>query len=459
MSAPLSSESRIEAVALQLTQTMGLFEQEPSEEMIRIWMNELAASSFSTDESKEIVRQAAIFQKAAPSENNSTTTPQSMSLWNQFTSFSERVMWSDIQSAKDDIERLALLQKVDHIDDILTDWKDVRQLLQHGLEQQEQAYLDLHNKWFGHCQATAEYQTIRTDLCSNILREARRRFGTTTYMLALTMHNSFSSEEEIVFKFLHTWKTMWIKIITSGGYNEEGVDAMVLQALVLMRNLSADGCSNNNQDALLVLLPAHFLAMADLHADWLRCWLEETPIHRILLVLTQSRFLPDLFQRCQNNKDNSSSSFQAGPVEARTIVVVNAGDETNLQKLQAVLHTQSLAMLSSLLIHLRVRMFPWNQLETEITPLPKNSVLQETAKADNNYQLSSPVPYSEHHLLVVATALLTCTTSEQLVQDKWLVGQCGLAIESLSSVCANDEQTYSKLREMVANCKEGSLLL
>ena len=142
MSAPLSSESRIEAVALQLTQTMGMFEQEPSEEMIRIWMNELAASSFSTDESKEIVRQAAIFHKAAPSENNSTTTPQSMSLWNQFTSFSERVMWSDIQSAKDDIERLALLQKVDHIDDILTDWKDVRQLLQHGLEQQEQAYLD-----------------------------------------------------------------------------------------------------------------------------------------------------------------------------------------------------------------------------------------------------------------------------------------------------------------------------
>ena len=107
-------------------------------------MKELAASSFSTDESKEIVRQAAILYKAVdpPSENNSTTTPQSMSLWNQFTSFSERVMWSDIQSAKDRVEGLALLQKVDQIDDILTDWKDVRQLLQHSLEQQEQAYLD-----------------------------------------------------------------------------------------------------------------------------------------------------------------------------------------------------------------------------------------------------------------------------------------------------------------------------
>ena len=138
---------------------------------------------------------------------------------------------------------------------------------------------------------------------------------------------------------------------------------------------NADGC-NNNQDALLVLLlPAHYFATADLHADWLRWWLEETPTHRIILVLNQSRFLPDLFQRCQN-KDNSSSSFQAGSAEVRTIVVVNAGDKTNLQKLQAVLHTQSLSVLSSLLIHLRaVRMFPWNEPETEITPLPPSLVL------------------------------------------------------------------------------------
>ena len=440
MSQDVPSESRIGAVALQLARAMELLgDSEPSEDMMRIWMTNLASSSFLPSESKEILCRAAALHrsKIALQPSKDVTIGQSISLWDQFSSFSERVMWIHVQSAKDDDERLALLQKVDHIDDILSDWKEAQHLLQRGLEQCNESYLDLHSKWFGHCQATAEYQTIRLDLCRNILNEARRQFGSTT-SIAPTDPMSFSATDERMFKILQTWKSMWIKIITSGGSDEESADSMMLHALVLMRNLS------NDEEASLTLLPAHLLALMDPRADWCRCWLEETPVHRILTVLTRSNLLSDLLSRCENKgivapslrHDAEASTFNGSTVKAMQ------------QKFGRVLHRQSLAILSSFLVHLRVLMFPWNQIEANGPPMPRSALLQELWQGDNSGPLfPSQIPFVGDDLLALARLLVV---SKDL-GDNWLIEQSNLAIDCLSNGCAHDKHTFSRLQEMRAS--------
>jgi hypothetical protein len=430
---------------MQLARTMELCGHDPSEEAIRCWMEDLAASSFTFHESKEIVRQAVILFKdkamLQPSHKTATNA-HSVSLWDQFSSFSERVMWSNIEAAPTGAEQLSLLKKVDHIDDILTDWTDARQLLQQGLEHDTESFLDLHNKWFGHCQATAEYQNIRIDLCSNILREICRRFANTTYII-LEESISFSSHEQTAFKLLQTWKSMWINIITSGTYDEDGADTMILLALMLMRNLKV-GCSNRG--ALLALLPAHILAIVDTRADWFRSWLEETPIHRVLPILIRSNFLPDLLHRCLN-KGCVSPSFDT-ETEVKTIIV-DSGVDVTLGTLQRILHKQSLSILSSTLLHLRVRMFPWNHLATSASSLPQHMLLQSDIEADSQSQFLAPVLYTKKQIVLVAEAL----QMSSCFNDEWLVEQSDLAFECLSYGCANDEQTTSELRDLIVGFK------
>jgi hypothetical protein len=350
-------------------------------------------------------------------------------------------MWIHVQSAKDDAERLAFLQKVDHVDDILSDWKDANQLLQRGLAKCDEAYLDLHKKWFGHCQGTAEYQNIRMDLCSNVLYEARRQFGSST-CISPTDPTSFSTKEEMLFKLLQTWKCMWIKIITSGGYDEESTDSMMLQVLVLNRNFSVN---RDGQEALLALLPAHFLALADTRADWCRCWLEETPVHRILTVLMRSNFLPDLFCRCKYE------GIVAPSLRAEMLNVHRAHSMD--EKLRRILHRQSLAILILLLVHLRVRMFPWGQLEPR-TPMPLSALLEEVTHAyDIEPLFPTQVPFAGDDLLDLARALF----ASKDVGDNWLVEQLNSAIECLSSGCAINPHIFAQFQEIRASYNGGVL--
>jgi hypothetical protein len=444
MTSSVLSETRIGSVAMQLARTMELCDQDPlAEETIRRWMEDLTASSFTFHESEEIVRQGVIlFKNKATLQPSTKIATNSISLWDQFSSFSERVMWDNIIAAKNDAERLSLLNKVDHIDDILTDWTEVQQLLQQGLEHDTESFLHLHNKWFGHCQATAEYQKIRIDLCSNILRETCRRFATTTYIV-LAESISFSSHEESAFKLLQTWKSMWIKIISCGAYDEDAADRMMLIALMLMRNLNV-GC--NNRGALLVLLPAHFLAIVDTRADWLRSWLEETPIHRVLPILIRSYFLPDLMLRC-HNKGSVSPSLDAES-EVKT-VIVDAGDDTTLATLEKILHKQSVSILSAMLLHMRVRMFPWNHLATSVSSLPQHMLLQSPVEAGSQSDFPAPVMYTENQIVLVAEALQT----SNWLNDDWSMEQAHLAFECLFYGCANDEQATSKLRDRTVGRK------
>ena len=436
MASSALSEARIGSVAMQLARTMELCDHDPLDEgTIRCWMEDLTASCFTFHESEEIVRQGVnLFKTKATLQPSTKIATNSISLWDQFSSFSERVMWDDILAAKEGAEQLSLLNKVDHIDDILTDWTEAQQLLQQGLEHDTESFLD--------CQATAEYQKIRIDLCCNILRETCRRFATTTYIV-LAKSISFSSHEETSFKLLQTWKSMWIKIITSGAYDEDAADRMMLQALMLMRNLNV-GC--NNRGALLALLPAHFLAIVDIRADWLRSWLDETPIHRVLPILTRSNFLPDLLLRCQS-KGTVSPSLDAES-EVKT-VIVDAGDDTTLETLEKILHKQSLSILSSMLLHMRVRMFPWNHLATPVSSLPQHMLLQSPMEADRQLQFPAPVMYKENQIFLVAEALQT----SNCLNDDWLVEQSDLAFECLSYGCANDEQATSKLRDLTVGRK------
>ena len=452
MSHDSPSERRINAVAMQLARIIEVNDAEPPEEMIQEWMTTLTESSFSCSECRNILSLAASLCR-----NNATSKPSShpygrkcLSLWDQFSSFSERVMWYDIIAAEDDLQRLSLLQKVDHIDDILSDWNDARRLVRHGLSQDDGgAYLELHSKWFGHCQATVEYQNIRTDLCRNVLNGALYHCGTSTFLLNSDPISISNSKLEYLINLLKTWKSMWVNVITSGSYDEEDADAMVVKALILLRNLLFE-CDKPNTPQL-ALLPAHLLALVDPRADWCRCWLDETPVHRIRSVIARSNVLPEIISRCQNHGIMQTSSLVIDS-DAATITLNDRGT-ISLQMLEKVLHRQSLAILCCLLLHLRVLMFPWDQVYSRCTPMPQSSLREDTDDHDKeeNYvpQFPSPVPFAEHDILDLAKALLTAKDHS----DLWLAELGSVAVECLSSGCTQDKSINSKLDEIIASSK------
>jgi hypothetical protein len=455
-SSTTTAEIRIHAIALQLAKTV-MIDQDPHSSSslatndVEVWMKELTiSSSFTPHESAEIVRQAAELASNQKMEPDTTTAApvqqqNSVSLWDQFqgSSFSEPVLWSDIQQTASTPEHLlALLQKVDHIDDLLGgDWSDACSILQRGLQQQPSAsiaaYLELHRKWFGECQATTEYQAVRFDLCRNVWQAASE--GMDQYRA--TLSSIQSTDDELVFDMLQAWQFMWVQIITKAGSDsDDRVDEMVAQ---VFRHISMIPASQSSEAPLTVPWqhqPFAWLALVDPAASWFQCWLDDTPISRTLPVVASSSIVSFLVERSRQGSSGAVSQNKA--------------------------HLKSLAMLSALLLQLRVRMFPWDQ----VTVVPCESQVQNAATTEGEAMVTGwakgfPKHNSLGQVLALANLFLSVgqddeaqckanTTGKQIVAR-----QCRQALEALSSGCVDStsQDIHTKLVELVDTHRAGNV--
>jgi len=342
-------EKRLNAVASQLAHIIKS-QGDENNDIIRTSLEELVnVSSFTPDECKRIMSRAIHLMSE---ESNSTTTDiakkavtASFSLWDQLaTPFSERVFWKHIEEAPNETEKLERLKKVDHIDDILPDWIRVCKVLQNGLQSQAKQkleYVTLSKKWFQQCQATPEYQNVRTDLCDTLLEAFRNTSVSGGGETHKTDDDASEMKIEHVFfsQLLQTWKFLWISIIKSRVYDEENLDSMVSKTLLLMQTTS----SAEEEE----LLPVQWLALIDPDMDWLRFWLDESSVPRILAVLsTIPSTISEIWQRCRSHGAKQNTSILLSKTQWETLI-----------------YRQSLATLSLLLIQLRVCMFPWDFMD------------------------------------------------------------------------------------------------
>jgi len=98
------------------------------------------------------------------------------------------ITWDRIDECETLAEKLGLLEKVRHIDDLVYDWTDVNRVLREGLLQRQQQpdeavdgtgstaaaskkVLELHEKWFDmtRSRASSDFGPIQVDLCENIV--------------------------------------------------------------------------------------------------------------------------------------------------------------------------------------------------------------------------------------------------------------------------------------------------
>jgi hypothetical protein len=444
-----ASQTRLRSIAIQLFRVIdGYGGKGVSEDKILSFKENLLEASFTCEETNEIIALAHEMSSmdSPPEENNPKVSSGQnfQSLWSSFTPLSDRVMWFHIEEANDETERMTLIQKVDHIDDILSDWKDANDILRQGLKNNTEKFLDLHLKWFGHCQATAEYQSIRFDLCQNILLEIRRFFGTKSFIMS---ENScmIVTELKIIFKLFEAWRYMWIQIITSGAYRESDADSLMLYALVMMRNLRV---SCDKAESKQVILPVHIVALVDPCADWCRCWFDETPIHRIVNVVTESCLLPDLWNRCSSH-GQIDASFEEEKVG--DTIILPPGNDICIHDFTSLVFQHSISMLTSLLLHLRVHMFPWDQLNVTSIPLAQSSLLydlQERHDIDNHFP--NPLPSSGSSILMMSKVILMSKN----VECEWLSKQVDLTIDCLQNGCINDSTTRAELYQLVSESSD-----
>jgi hypothetical protein len=153
---------------------------------------------------------------------------------------------------------------------------------------------------------------------------------------------------------LQTGQSIWVQIITnSGSNNDDRVDEMVSKVVRCISTILEGQGFEASASINWQYHPFVWLALVDPTADWFQCWLDDTPISRTLPVVVSSSIVSVLFERSRQG--------------------------SNVAVPQQKAYLNSLAMLSALLLQLRVRMFPWDQvamvsLESQVQDVAKRQV-------------------------------------------------------------------------------------
>jgi hypothetical protein len=113
----------------------------------------------------------------ASSNKKSTSMSLFLSQLNGGGALQSFVSWERIQeeSQGDDVIKLQLLEKVQHLQDLLPDWEGhVRPFFLQGLRQSSsrQHFADLHRQWFDKSRSSSQYRTLQIDLCQNLVTVA-----------------------------------------------------------------------------------------------------------------------------------------------------------------------------------------------------------------------------------------------------------------------------------------------
>ena len=239
--------------------------QPPNESLLQHWSQELEEGNY--NHAKLIMMEAIRIWR----EDQDTIVPvlshskpaTTFSLLD-FSGLSNRVFLHDIKEAT---EKLAILQQVDHVDDICMDWDYIQTLLMDGLasENKSRHYVDICTKWF--------------DQADGIMRL------NITELVANAAINNIQANE-VRFVLLQAWRFMWIQLLETS-IDQRRTNNIGTQVLMLWKS----------NDSI-----AYYLAVMDITSAWFHTWIQQQSSLQVKALILNHGILSVLFQRCDTSQ-------------------------------------------------------------------------------------------------------------------------------------------------------------
>lgn len=393
----------MEELATSLAETLALhFPQGPpahDEKLVRRWLEELMeATASDTDMADEVMRCAVEkWNSIEPEQPKKAAVASSFSLLDQLSAMPKRVFFHDINGASSPQERLQLLQQVDHVDDVTTDWKSVLEMLFGGLTKGNNIseYILIHAKWFDQCDSSMESTFIQFGLCANLVKALRYLFGTQSFVSEAEILE-LTDQQQVLFEMMQQWHVMWMTSMKN--FATDDCMQMARDMMQLMRNLSPGA------PAKFVWLPAHFMALIDPYAEWFALWIGHavSPADAVNNLLSTGLFF-DLIQRCNDQGYIRWEELSNESLGER--IIIPPGKDVQVRQLERALLVQTLCMVRSILVSSRVALFPWKEMSASdhsSTQVPCTCLLESSPRGDETY---TPALCDEHPANEILTVL------------------------------------------------------
>jgi hypothetical protein len=175
---------------------------------------------------------------------------------------SSRIFLEDVEEA---IDKLAVLQQVDHVDDISMDWDYIQGLLSEGIASDKESlqYIDICIAWFDQGDGTVQLNI--TDLVSEVV---------------------VLKDHEVGSRLLQVWRYMWVKLFDKS-LDQRRMESIAIRVLALLK-------SNERM--------AFYLAALDPTSVWFHVWVQEqSPLILRGLIAAEHGLISTLFRRCEDS--------------------------------------------------------------------------------------------------------------------------------------------------------------
>jgi hypothetical protein len=286
-------------------------------------------------------------------------------------------------------EMLSVLERVDHVDDILMDWQQLRPVLNQGLQtNQWRGYLHLHRKWFDQGRSSTEYLSLQYYICQDCLKA-----------FEMLVASGLILDDKLL-QLSQTWHDMWLDLMQQDRYSQDGAEDMELRFLLLLRKLV-----HPQQEAFSVL-PAHLFALIDPQALGFACWINHVTPQRLVELMLNSQLLPDIVGRCGSTTRDPSRS----------------------PALDTALRIHSIAMLQAVLVKTRGASFPWRLINQSFSPLCTSQLEKGVDLSFSEKFLNAEAPTKAQLKLILDTFLIILS-GDDLQGDS--IRTCMDAIETI----------------------------
>ena len=371
---------------------------------------------------------------------NSKAPASSFSLLDQLQGslLANFVAIEDIIEASSDEERLTLLRKVGHVDDIIPDWDQIFPILSESLHKccdhlpMSLEYLQLHRIWFDQGRSSAEYACLQYDLCRSVMSVTQARvtalsresFDTTSNSSNVAWYN-----DSLLTVIVQTWHEMWLDLMQRGVYSEQLAGDIEATMLLWLQDFSFGEQAISVESA--EPFPSHaILALIDPIATWLFSWTRLVSPQRLIMLIERTGILPSILKRCART---------TAPLRPRESD--GSSSDHRLSILNRAIHLHSIAALRALIVRTRVSHFPWLLLSSE-SPLESQPMsISDFATKSASISLAirdgtgesvenetSDISPTDEQLRDILEIFLVAL--EEMKDDMW-VKLCGDAIEAI----------------------------
>lgn len=307
----------------------------------------VTTSDHDFDELKEAMPKAVEEWKMLQQNTSSTSTskaPSIFSFLDQFGTGGGFVMVDiqDIVETTSLSRRLEKLKQVQYLEDILSDWNDVREMLREGLRyagatHEDSAlvakeYLGLHRKWFHDGRESTEYLTVQYHLCCNLSECIQEQIQRPTPAI----DDNIARQQQWLLDLLINWHDMFLDLMQRDQYDKGAISEMESTYVIVL----------SSTDEVAGVQPLQILALVDPRASGFGSWVHFLSPLDVVELISRGNILSIMWQRAVAEDESSHITEQQ-------------------QKLHRTLRWYSLSVLTYILMQIRVSLFPWNLIDCD----------------------------------------------------------------------------------------------